>query len=91
MLGGLLIVLPGLISDALGLLLLVPPVQKAVSRYAERTFERKLREAAAQSPLGTPSPRPVCAARAARWSRARSSGTSPGARRATPRRGRGLR
>ncbi|EMF21194.1 hypothetical protein H114_32199 [Streptomyces gancidicus BKS 13-15] len=52
MMGGLLIVLPGLISDALGLLLLVPPVQKAVSRYAERTFERKLREAAAQSPLG---------------------------------------
>ncbi|PNV35576.1 hypothetical protein C1708_27320 [Streptomyces sp. DH-12] len=52
MLGGLLIVLPGLISDALGLLLLVPPVQKAVSRYAERTFERKLREAAARSPLG---------------------------------------
>ncbi|MCI4144746.1 MULTISPECIES: FxsA family membrane protein [Streptomyces] len=52
MLGGLLIVLPGLISDVLGLLLLVPPVQKAVSRYAERTFERKLREAAAQSPLG---------------------------------------
>ncbi|MGY1549757.1 FxsA family membrane protein [Streptomyces sp. MN6] len=52
MLGGLLIVLPGLISDALGLLLLVPPVQKTVSRYAERTFERKLREAAAQSPLG---------------------------------------
>ncbi|MEU9585673.1 FxsA family membrane protein [Streptomyces werraensis] len=52
MLGGLLIVLPGLISDALGLLLLVPPVQKAVGRYAERTFERKLREAAAQSPLG---------------------------------------
>ncbi|MEU0681658.1 MULTISPECIES: FxsA family membrane protein [Streptomyces] len=52
MLGGLLIVLPGLISDALGLLLLVPPVQKAVSRHAERTFERKLREAAAQSPLG---------------------------------------
>ncbi|MEU2372785.1 FxsA family membrane protein [Streptomyces pseudogriseolus] len=52
MLGGMLIVLPGLISDALGLLLLVPPVQKAASRYAERTFERKLREAAAQSPLG---------------------------------------
>lgn len=45
MLGGLLIMLPGLISDALGLLLLVPPVQKALSRQAERTFERKLREA----------------------------------------------
>ena len=45
MLGGLLLIIPGLASDALGLLLLVPPVQKAVSRYAERTFERKLREA----------------------------------------------
>jgi UPF0716 protein FxsA len=45
MLGGLLIMLPGLISDAMGLLLLIPPVQKALSRRAERTFERKLREA----------------------------------------------
>ncbi|MFE6624584.1 FxsA family membrane protein [Streptomyces sp. NPDC057740] len=45
MLGGLLIMLPGLVSDALGLLLLIPPVQKAVSRLTERTFERKLREA----------------------------------------------
>ncbi|WP_128427616.1 FxsA family membrane protein [Streptomyces cyaneus] len=45
MLGGLLIMLPGLISDAVGLLLLIPPVQKALSSYAERTFDRKLREA----------------------------------------------
>ncbi|GHH21503.1 FxsA family membrane protein [Streptomyces lanatus] len=45
MLGGLLIMLPGLVSDALGLLLLIPPVQKALSGYAERTFERKVREA----------------------------------------------
>ncbi|MGV9884727.1 FxsA family membrane protein [Streptomyces sp. NPDC003006] len=45
MLGGLLIVLPGLVSDALGLILLVPPVQKALGRYAERTLERKMREA----------------------------------------------
>lgn len=45
MLGGLLIILPGLISDALGLILLVPPVQKALGKYAERTFERKVREA----------------------------------------------
>jgi UPF0716 protein FxsA len=49
MLGGLLLMLPGLISDAVGLLLLVPPVQKVVSRRAERTVERKLREA---GPLG---------------------------------------
>lgn len=46
MLGGLLLMIPGLISDAVGLLLLVPPVQKALGRYAERTVERKLRKAA---------------------------------------------
>ncbi|MBC2905164.1 FxsA family membrane protein [Streptomyces cupreus] len=45
MLGGLLLMLPGLISDAVGLLLLIPPVQKALGRYAERTVERKLRQA----------------------------------------------
>ncbi|MFC3571810.1 FxsA family membrane protein [Streptomyces yaanensis] len=45
MLGGLLLMLPGLTSDAAGLLLLLPPVQKAVGRYAERTIDRKLREA----------------------------------------------
>ncbi|MEV0218968.1 FxsA family membrane protein [Streptomyces sp. NPDC050704] len=45
MLGGLLLMLPGLISDAFGLLLLVPPIQKALSRYGERTLERKIREA----------------------------------------------
>ncbi|MET9394403.1 FxsA family membrane protein [Streptomyces sp. NPDC006624] len=44
MLGGLLLILPGLVSDAVGLLLLLPPVQKAVSRSAERAFERRLRE-----------------------------------------------
>jgi UPF0716 protein FxsA len=47
MLGGLLLMLPGLFSDAVGLVLLIPPVQKALSRYTERTFERKLREAGA--------------------------------------------
>ncbi|MEV5957916.1 FxsA family membrane protein [Streptomyces sp. NPDC051987] len=46
MLGGLLLMIPGLVSDALGLLLLLPPVQKAVSRFAERTLDRKLRAAA---------------------------------------------
>ncbi|WP_264935384.1 FxsA family membrane protein, partial [Streptomyces sp. A012304] len=45
MLGGLFLMIPGLASDALGLLLLLPPVQKAVGRYAERTVDRKLREA----------------------------------------------
>ncbi|MFJ4688536.1 FxsA family membrane protein [Streptomyces sp. NPDC091377] len=45
MLGGLLLLIPGLISDAVGLLLLIPGVQKAVSGYAERKFERRLRQA----------------------------------------------
>ena len=45
MLGGLLLMIPGLISDAVGLLLLIPPVQKALSRFTERTLDRKLREA----------------------------------------------
>ncbi|MFG2360449.1 FxsA family membrane protein [Streptomyces mirabilis] len=45
MLGGLLLMIPGLISDALGLLLLIPPVQKALSRYVERAIDRKIREA----------------------------------------------
>ncbi|GGI99801.1 FxsA family membrane protein [Streptomyces brasiliensis] len=46
MLGGLLLIIPGLISDGMGLLLLIPPLQKALSRITERTVERKLRQAA---------------------------------------------
>ncbi|MET7539872.1 FxsA family membrane protein [Streptomyces sp. NPDC055059] len=45
MLAGLLLMIPGLISDALGLLLLVPPVRSALSRYTERTIERKMQSA----------------------------------------------
>ncbi|MEU9387373.1 FxsA family membrane protein [Streptomyces sp. NPDC048279] len=46
MLGGLLLMIPGLVSDALGLLLLLPPVQKAVSRLTGRTLDRRLRASA---------------------------------------------
>ena len=46
MLAGLLLIIPGLISDAAGLLLLLPPIQKAVSRYAESALEKRLRQAA---------------------------------------------
>ncbi|MFC7307610.1 FxsA family membrane protein [Streptomyces monticola] len=45
MLGGLLLMMPGLISDFLGLLCLLPPVRNAVSRSAEKSFERRVREA----------------------------------------------
>jgi len=48
MLGGLLLMLPGMISDVLGLLLLIPAVQKLVSRSVERTIDHRLR----RTPLG---------------------------------------
>lgn len=46
MLGGLLLILPGLISDAVGLLLLLPPVRAALGRYTERSLKRRMRGAA---------------------------------------------
>ncbi|WLQ32634.1 FxsA family protein [Streptomyces castrisilvae] len=46
MLGGLLIMIPGMVSDVAGLLLLVPPVRSALSRYAEKSLERRMRVAA---------------------------------------------
>ncbi|MFJ7530391.1 FxsA family membrane protein [Streptomyces griseus] len=45
MLGGLLLLIPGLISDAAGLILLVPPVRTMISRFAERSLERRMRAA----------------------------------------------
>ncbi|WP_371792809.1 FxsA family protein [Streptomyces sp. NBC_01471] len=46
MLSGLLIMLPGLITDVVGLLLLVPPLRTALSGYTERTLERRMSRAA---------------------------------------------
>lgn len=43
MLGGLLLMLPGLVSDAVGLLLLVPRVRTMAGRYAEKALERRMR------------------------------------------------
>ncbi|NEB41193.1 FxsA family membrane protein [Streptomyces sp. SID14515] len=45
MLGGLLLLIPGLMSDAAGLLLLVPPIRTLISRRAERSLERRMRAA----------------------------------------------
>lgn len=45
MLGGLLLMVPGLLSDVLGLLCLVPPVRKALGKYAERSLEKRMRAA----------------------------------------------
>ncbi|MGI5448624.1 FxsA family membrane protein [Streptomyces sp. CA-243310] len=49
MLAGLFLMLPGLISDAAGLLLLLPPVRALISRRATRSLERKM----AAAPAGT--------------------------------------
>lgn len=46
MLGGLLLMIPGLVSDAAGLLLLLPPVQQAVARSTESALRQRLRRAA---------------------------------------------
>ncbi|WP_431032324.1 FxsA family membrane protein [Streptomyces sp. P6-2-1] len=45
MLAGLLLMIPGLLSDVLGLVLLVPGIRGALSRRVERTMQRKLDEA----------------------------------------------
>ncbi|MBP0461217.1 FxsA family membrane protein [Streptomyces montanisoli] len=45
MLGGLLIIVPGLITDAAGLLLLIPPVRSVVGRIADRSMEKRMRTA----------------------------------------------
>ncbi|MFE9844114.1 FxsA family membrane protein [Streptomyces goshikiensis] len=49
MLAGLLLIMPGLLSDAAGLLLLLPPVRALVSRRAARSLERKMASAPAGS------------------------------------------
>lgn len=46
MLGGLLLMIPGMISDVAGLLLLLPPVRSVLGRYAERSLDRRMRRAA---------------------------------------------
>ncbi|MFE0738717.1 FxsA family membrane protein [Streptomyces sp. NPDC058855] len=45
MLGGLLLILPGLLSDVAGLLLLIAPVRAALGRSAEKAVERRMNAA----------------------------------------------
>ncbi|MCS0639545.1 FxsA family protein [Streptomyces sp. LP05-1] len=52
MLGGLLLMLPGLLSDAAGLLLLLPPVRAALGRRADRALDRRMRAAAVPGSWG---------------------------------------
>ncbi|QNP62259.1 FxsA family membrane protein [Streptomyces genisteinicus] len=49
MLGGLLLMLPGLVSDLFGLLLLLPPVRTRLARSAERSLERRMNAVSAET------------------------------------------
>ncbi|UUU43057.1 FxsA family membrane protein [Streptomyces sp. NBC_00162] len=49
MLAGLLLIVPGLLSDVAGLLCLLPPVRAWIGRRAARSLERKM----ASAPAGT--------------------------------------
>ncbi|WP_426754052.1 FxsA family protein [Myxococcus sp. Y35] len=42
--GGVLLVIPGVITDVVGLLLLLPPVRRLISARVRRSLERKVRE-----------------------------------------------
>ncbi|MEU6735129.1 FxsA family membrane protein [Streptomyces physcomitrii] len=53
MLAGLLLILPGFLSDLAGLLLLLPPVRGSLGRSAEKAMERRVDRAAAGG-LGDP-------------------------------------
>jgi UPF0716 protein FxsA len=45
---GALLITPGLITDAVGFLLLLPPVRAAIRRWLRERLERKLRDGTAQ-------------------------------------------
>ncbi|WP_415948462.1 FxsA family membrane protein [Streptomyces sp. KLOTTS4A1] len=42
MLGGLLLIMPGLLSDVAGLVCLLPPVRKTVAKRAGKSFEKRM-------------------------------------------------
>lgn len=46
MLAGLLLIMPGVISDVVGLLCLLPPVRSAIAKTAGRSLERRMAAAA---------------------------------------------
>jgi UPF0716 protein FxsA len=52
LLSGLLLVLPGFLTDAVGLALLAPPVQRVAGRGVQRIAERRMSSAAAGNLFG---------------------------------------
>ncbi|SHN28366.1 UPF0716 protein FxsA [Actinacidiphila paucisporea] len=53
MLGGMLLIIPGFVSDAVGLLLLFPPTRKLIGSLAERAAARSLRRHPAAADPGS--------------------------------------
>ncbi|MEE4542830.1 FxsA family membrane protein [Streptomyces sp. V4-01] len=54
MLGGILLIIPGFLSDAVALLLLFPPTRKLIGALGERAAERHLRKHPPQAAPGDP-------------------------------------
>ncbi|MFI0420616.1 FxsA family protein [Spongiactinospora sp. 9N601] len=54
--GGTLLLLPGFISDVVGLACVLPPTRPLVRRVAALLFARRMRRLAESSPLGGPLP-----------------------------------
>jgi UPF0716 protein FxsA len=54
MLGGILLIIPGFLSDAVALLLLFPPTRKLIGAVAERAAERHLRKHQVGGPAAEP-------------------------------------
>jgi UPF0716 protein FxsA len=52
LLSGLLLVLPGFLTDLVGLALLVPPARAAAVRWGQRSVERRLSPSAAGDLFG---------------------------------------
>lgn len=52
LIAGLLMAIPGFVTDLLGLLLLIPPIRSLVRTIAFGRFERQLRDAAVSGPSG---------------------------------------
>lgn len=75
LLAGLLMILPGFLTDVSGLLLVLPPVRRAVGRLVIRQFARRLPPEVAARVFG---PMRVRSRRARiRQGRGRASGTTP--------------